>query len=219
MAGALEVVRFRDIVPILQVTRFIPGLQPLTMEIKGEDFSSVEKVMVNDSPVSEYIVINKQTLWITLPQGSRTVIRNLEVLSSNFTLLSEASKLSFEIGNKTRSTTGLVRLVQLFTKWLLQTPGSDILNPERGGGLQEIAGKMSASKEMQPVLAALTKAVSITSSQIRRMQLNNPGLSLDERLLSAEVSDLKIYSEQMEARISVDVLAMSGNRALSSISV
>jgi hypothetical protein len=215
--GALEIVRFRDIVPVYKVTRFVPGLNDLTLELKGEDFSSVEKVIVNDSPSPEFMIVSKDTIWATLPNLNHGEIKSIQVLSSSFTLSTEASSLTFELGDKTRSVSGVLRLLQLFTKWILQTPGTDIFNPERGGGLQEIVGTSLATKDMQPVLAAIMQAVSTTVTQIKRAQTRFSGLSVDERLLSAEVSNFSVDSSLMEATAKIQISALSGRNAISTI--
>jgi hypothetical protein len=217
--GTLEIVRFRDILPVLKVTRFVPGTNTLTLEIKGEDFTSVERVLINDTPVSEFMIVNRGTMWVTLPSTAQLQVRSIQVLSSGFTMSSEASSLIFEIGNKTKAVNGLIRLLQLFTKWLLQSPGSDLFNPERGGGLQEIVGSLSASKEMQPALAAIMQSVSATVTQIKRVQNGLPGLSLDERLMSASVQNMSVSSDQLEVSAYIELSAVSGRKAISTIAL
>lgn len=216
MAFQLEVVRLRDLLPVQEISRIVPGVQPTMLEFKGYDFSSAERVLINESPSPEIMIVNKQTLWAQLPEFVRKV-STIEVLSSNFTKSKEPSRMSFEIGNKTKKVDGIMKLVQLFTKWVLQSPGSDIFDPSRGGGLQEIAGKINTTKNMQPVMTSVTRSVSTTASQIRTAQQRTTNLPLSERLLSATVTELNVYEAQMLAAVRVKLESFAGTEAVAAL--
>ena len=216
MSYQLEVVKFRDTVPVRELPRFVPGLQNLTLEVIGDDFTSVEEVFVNEVKSPEFIVINSTTMWVQLPEAAQDRIETIEVISSAFTAF-ERSRLSFQLGNKTKIVDGPQKMMQLFVKWLLQSPGSDIFNPERGGGLQELAGKVTTTKRMEPILATITRAVNQTAAQIQRVQVAQPGLPLRERLLSAVVDGVNVSTQTMEAHIRVRLSTMSGETARTSL--
>jgi hypothetical protein len=218
MAKQLEVVKFRDLIPVSSIG-FAKGFNELTLDVTGEDFSSVEKVTVNDIPCPEFIILNKNRLYAQLPDGAKNQISSIEVVSSSFTKTAVASKISYAFGNKTKTVSGIIKLVQLFTKWMLQSPGSDIFNPERGGGLQELVGQIPTSKKMDQVLGALTMVVQNTSTQIRSVQLMYSNLPMDERLLSAELVDVNVYEKEMEARIKVAITSVAGRDAIASLAL
>jgi hypothetical protein len=217
MAAQLEVIRFRDLLAVTDITRFIEGLDDPTLEVKGEDFSSVETVLINELPAPEFIVVNNSTMWVQLPVGALSSIRNIQVISGGFTKTAESSVIQFRIGDKTRKIEGVLKLTQLVAKWLLQTPGSDIFNPRRGGGLQEIAGKVLSSTRMEPVQAALAQSVDTTATQIRSAQAGLTNLPLNERLLSATIIDMKVFDREMRANLRVRVKNMTGDNAISSV--
>jgi hypothetical protein len=212
----LEVVRFRDLLPVLKIPGFVRGLSPLTVELRGTDFSSAERVAINEVSVPEFMIVNKTTIYAQLPD-SRTPISSIEVLSSRFSRDVESSKLSFEIGNKTKRVDGILKLVQLFTKWILQSPGSDLFNPSRGGGLQQIVGNVSSSRDMQPVFVSITRAINATVSQIRSSQINAVRLPLSERLLSASLLDMNVYEAQMQARARISLQSAGGAEAVTGL--
>ena len=215
MAKQLEVIRYRDILTVSRIG-FAAGIEPRTLELKGEDLSTVEKVLINEIAAPEFVIIDKNTIFAQLPLDISRIY-TVEVLSSGFTRTIQSSKIVFEIGDKTRSVEGILKLVQLFSKWILQSPGSDIFSPGRGGGLQEIVGKITTGRDMQPVFASITRAVSTTTSQIRAAQINVPALPLSERLLSANLVELNIFQAQMEARARVRILSAAGADALSEL--
>ena len=216
MPYQLEVIRFRDLLPVLAIPGFVKGLSPLTVELRGTDFSSAETVNINETPVPEFMIVNKTTIYAQLPSND-SPISSIEVLSSRFSRDVETAMLSFEVGNKTRKVDGILKLVQLFTKWILQSPGSDLFNPSRGGGLQQIVGKATTGKDLQPVFASITRAVNTTVSQIRAVQINVPQLPLSERLLSADLVDMKIYEEHMQARARVALQSAGGAEAVAAL--
>ena len=216
MSYQLEVVKFRDLVEVLSIPRFVPGVSPPAIEIKGEDFRSVERVVINDQNAPDFIIINQKTIYVQIP-GSVQRIKTIEVLSSNFTRSTKASKLSYELGPKTRKVAGILKLMQLFTKWLLQTPGSDIFNPERGGGLLALVGTIGSGRSMDSIIGAVSRSVETTVSQMRASQINVPGLPLSEQLLSADITDFDIFERQMESRVKVSITSMAGDEAVNAL--
>ena len=217
MSYQLEVIKFRDLVPITSIPRFVPEFESPTIEITGDDFSSVDKVIINDLLAPEFIIINKHKLYAQLPEGALSNISRIEVVSSSFTKNMDTSRISYELGNKTRKVNGILKLVQLFTKWMLQTPGSDLFDVGWGGGLQELVGKVSSSKSMEPVMTSVIQAIDRTSSQIQTAQAKMRGIPQDEKLLSATLVDFAIQSDRMEAWARVRLLSQAGQVAVSNI--
>jgi hypothetical protein len=213
MPKQLEIVKYRDVIPVTSIPRFVPDLGYLAIEVHGEDFSSVESVYINDVRAPEFIILNSRTMYVQLPEAAQSSISSIEVVSSRFTHNASASKLSFELGNKTKTVSGLLKLVQLFTKWILQSPNSDIFNPERGGGLQELVGHLSSDAQMNVVLSSVDRAVQNTVTQIRSAQTKVSGLPLEERLLTAEVADFSVQKDQMSASVKVVIRSAAGQIA------
>lgn len=216
MAKTLEVIKFRDVIRVSGITRFVPNLVDPTIELTGEDFSSVESVSINDVPAPEFFIVNQTTIWAQLPDGQGS-IRSISVLSGSFTRTALASLVSFKIGTKTKGIEGVLKLTQLFTKWILQSPGSDVFNPERGGGLQDLAGRMSSTHKLDPILGSITRAVEKTANEIRRAQLNVGRLPLSERLLAATLVDVAVAAPLQEARAKVRIDNMAGDSAVSAL--
>jgi hypothetical protein len=215
----IEVVKYRDLIEVNSIPRFVPGMAAPTIEVRGEDFSSVEIVRINDVDAKEFMIINKTTMWVVLPDAAQGEISTVEVISGNFTRTAKASKLMFQFGTTTRKVSGLLSLTQLFTKWLLTSPGSDIFNVQAGGGLQNLVGRISSSRNMEPVITSITQSIDRTSEQIRTMQTQTPGLNSDEKLLSAELIDYGILEDRMEARIRIRLRSFAGDAAVTNLSL
>jgi len=212
----LEVVRFRDLLEVTQIPRFVPGVFPPMVEIHGPDFSSADVILINEMPCPEFIIVSKGVVYAQLPSEAKA-IATIQVLSSGFTKNTTGSKMEFVVGDKTHAISGIIKLVQLFTKWIMQSPGSDLFNPTRGGGLQQIVGQVATGRDMQPVFSALTQAISTTVSQIRQAQIKVPELPLDERLLSAELLGLNVFEAQMQVLAKVAIRSSAGDAATSSL--
>lgn len=217
MAKQLEVIKFRDLIPVTRIPRFVPDLGYLAIEVEGKDFSNVERVFVNEVPAPEFIILDRHRMYVQLPDAAKSTISSIEVVSSNFTKFGTGAKVSYELGNKTKTVSGLLKLVQLFTKWLLQSPGSDIFSQDRGGGLQELVGRLDTDKKMTVVLASVSRSVQNTVTQIRAAQAKVSGLPLSERLLTAEVTDFDVFKEQMQARVKVQIQSAAGQQAVSAL--
>jgi len=216
MAEQLEVVKFRDLIEVQSIPRLVPGVEKPTIELKGQDFRNVERILINETEVDQFIIINQYTIYAQLPDAMGK-ISTVEVISSNFTKTTTASKLEFSIGNKTKTISGILKLTQLFVKWLLQSPGSDIQNPNRGGGLQELIGQVTDSRRMDGIVSIMTRSIQNTVGQIRSAQINVPNLPLSERLLSAELIDFDTYAEQMEIRARIQLISLAGDDAVTSL--
>jgi hypothetical protein len=216
VAKTLEVIKFRDIIRVASITRFVPNLLDPTIELTGEDFSSVESVSINDVPAPEFFIVNQSTIWAQLPDGQES-IRTVSVVSANFTRTALASIIDFKIGTKTKGIEGVLKLTQLFTKWILQSPGTDVYNPERGGGLQDIAGRMSSTHKVDPILGSIARSVEKTANEIRRAQLAVGRLPLSERLLAATLVDVAVAAPLQEARAKVRIDNMAGDSAVSAM--
>jgi len=219
---SLEVIRFRDIIRADKISLARDGsgnpLLPTTVALRGDDFTSADVVSINDMKVPSFIIMDKHTIWAELPPNTLS-IDSVSVVSSKFTKTAEASLVKFQVGEHTRTTSGLLKLSQLFIKWLLQTPGSDIFNPERGGGVQAMIGTAYSTKNMDPILAGLTQAVTKTTEEIQQAQLFAGELPLAERLLSTRIMDLNVVGVLMEARVRIQVVSMAGADAVSSLSL
>jgi hypothetical protein len=218
MSVQLEVIKFRDLIAVSAIPRFVPNVEVPTLELIGEDFNSVESVFINEIKVPEFIILNKTKMWAQLP-NSVTAIQSVEVISSDFTVTGKNSRIDFRIGNTSKRVTGVLKLTQLFTKWMLQSPGSDIFNPEYGGGLQQVVGSLAGKRKIDSIIAAVSRAIDQTASQIRSAQSNGGSIPLSERLLSASLLDASVFDDRMQAIVRVQLTSMTGDSALSALSL
>ena len=76
---------------------------------------------------------------------------------------------SLKLGNKL--VTGLTELVQIVILSLFNTPGKDILDPDRGSGIPDMIGMNIDPNDMNEVLGELTRRIKLTESEILTDQI------------------------------------------------
>jgi hypothetical protein len=123
----LQVAFPQEAIEISSITR-VPGTSVPVLDVIGSDFSSIDQVLVNEIEARDFAVVNRNRLLVTVPEGSSLIIRQLSVTSRRL-VLSPRSLLRFRISSIPSKVSGILRLVQLFTKILFTTPGSDIFKP------------------------------------------------------------------------------------------
>ena len=110
------------------------------------------------------------------------------------------------LGLQSRVVIGVQKLLQLVILSLLNTPGKDIIEPERGGGLPDmIAGNFDAS-DLTEIVAELTQKIRKTEAEVissqagltvpaseRLKEINivsiNQGDSVDQILITIRVTN------------------------------
>lgn len=217
MAYDLQTVHPQHSVPVSRVKlSSLAGFRAL--DITGEDFSSVDTVSINEMDSPDVIVLSANRLLAQLPTSLQEVpdVQSVMVVSRTMTL-SSSSLLRFRIGNTPHATSGLMRLVQLFTKVLLSDPGSDTFNRGLGGGLLQGIGSNISDAEGAGVRANATLAVNRTAKQIIMVQSRDGTLARDERLLTARVAGVTFSRASASLFISVDVISQAGTSATSNM--
>jgi phage baseplate assembly protein W len=214
----LQVLRLQDAVKVTKVEESITE-GPKLYRIHGEDFRSVEEVVINDVtvPAGEFIVLSKTRLIAAAPPEVQTdpFIRSVLVLSSTFTATGK-SLLKFQV--TTNKVDGLLRLSQLFAKVLLTAPGTDIYDPKVGGNLHSLIGT-SADKNGTGMAAAFTQIVNRTKEQILAMQAGRPRIPIAERLASARVVAVNFDPDRGELQGRVQLTSIGGRAAVLNLGI
>ena len=215
--STLSLIKYSDLIPVSSVNRIV-SYNPMVIEIEGSDFSSVSEILVNDIVLEEFIVVSKKIIYLTLPPNVQQV-RTLSVRSTSFTKTESGSIVEYKIGNKTKTVNGILRLTQMFIRYLLTSPGSDIFNPTEGGGLQDIVGVVGTTGKNSSVLGALSQAVRKTSEDIIRTQRSLTNLPLEARLLSARLLDLASTKNTDSAQMRILIESYAGKDATANLSL
>jgi len=183
-----QVVYPQDIVQLTQVKELF-GYDPRALFVEGKDFRRVEEVRINDQISPRYSIISKNQLVAQVPDSELDRdIDEVSVLSARLTV-TPTSMLRFRIatGAGSGKVEGFMRLLQLYVKVLLTTPGTDIWMPGIGGGLlQKVGGTVSRKDEGRGLISEAVICCDNTTRQIIALQAQQQ-LPPEERLLSAKV--------------------------------
>jgi hypothetical protein len=202
----------RAAIPVAAV-RYVLGLPIRTLDITGEDFRSVDEVLVNQIPSPDVMVMSKTRLLAQVPDAlSRQTITSVSVISSQLTV-TERSFIDFRISRTPGKVSGILRLMQLFLKTLFTTPGSDIFSPKRGGGGLSALGQNFGLDQGGDIVSSFIVSVDNTTRQIIQVQGRQPSVRADERLLTARVTNAGYSKTETALLATIEILSQAGRAA------
>lgn len=208
----LQVIEISDILRVVSVD-ILPQSDPPTIKIRGKDFNSAQRVLINEVESPDIVIISGRELLAQMPPTEITTpLRSIVVTSSRLTN-TDRSEISFRLGDTPKSMAGLTLLIQQFLVLMLRAPGTDIFSPRVGGGLLRAVGRQISSPSSSTLVADLEVAVSRTRQQIMTLQAKNTRLSMTERLAYARVVDAKFQAAELSlvGRIAIGNQASEGS--------
>lgn len=220
MATDFQVVFPQELIKLNKI-RFTPsgplGL-PKALDIIGEDFRSVDEVLINEIPSPDVLILNNRRLIAQLPDTLQRApnIVGVAVISRTLTV-TPRSLIKFRISDQPGRVTGLLRLMQVFLKVLFTTQGSDIFAKRSGGGGLNNIGKTFGADEGGNIISDFIISVDRTARQITSTQGRDPLLPRNERLMSANVTHANFNRELSAVLTSVELLSQAGRSATANL--
>lgn len=183
----------------------------------GDDFRSVDEVLINQVPSPDVVVLDRNRLLAQVPETAKhDSIRDVVVLSKRL-VVSDRSQIRIRLGRTPGRATGILRLMQLFIKILFTTPGRDIFAPNVGGGALKNVGATFESSDGGDIVNDFVIAVDTTSRQIIAIQGRDVSIPRDERLLSAKVLSAAFNKAIGGIDVSVQITSQAGREAVANI--
>lgn len=220
MATDLQVVFPQEIIRLNSIRFTPPGPLnlPKALDIIGEDFRSVDEVLINDIPSPDVMILSHRRLIAQLPDTLQNApnIVSVGVISRSLTV-SPRSLIRFRISDQPGRVRGILRLVQLFLKVLFTTPGSDIFARRTGGGGLRRVGTTFGADEGGNIISDFVISVDTASRQIIATQGRDPSLPRDERLMSAAVTRANFNRELGAIMTTVEILSQAGRAATANL--
>lgn len=209
----LQFIQFNDALELTGVSE-IPDFSPRTLQLFGVDLRHTIDVVINEESSPSFVVAAKNSVLAQVPDSQvDSVIRSVTAVSSDFTATFR-SLLTFKIGADPRKATGLKSLMQTFLKLLLTTPGTDAFAKRIGGGAQRIVGTNIDLSNQGGLVSGLAIAVSRAATQMRALQSHQTRLDDDERLLAANLLNVKFDPATTALNARVELIPQSGTRAV-----
>lgn len=198
----------------LRITSFAPirEFDPPSIVIMGDKFQYAENIIYNGADVKEFVIASPTRIIARIPdQQLGKPITSLSVLTT-VPAARNSSILSLGLSRLNRAVQGIDKLVQDWMLIFLTTPGSDIFDPTLGGGARQLIGKAAYGRGTS-VMADLSIAVSRTREQLQALQSKYSNIPPDERLLSAELTDVRFDEATTTLTAVVDIKNMVGATA------
>jgi phage baseplate assembly protein W len=212
----LKVLIIKDLLQVTAVKN-AANVVPRSLIITGFKFDQASQVFVNGLECPEFVIVSSSRLIAQVPDTEvASAIRSISVLA-NKPSVDRRSLLHFEVGKSIKGMNGLEKLVQIFCRILLQTPGSDTFHPSEGGGLLKIVGRSVSRKDSKSLQAAVVSAVGRTRDQILARQAPKSRLPSDERLLSAVLEAVGFDPATTTLTARVALTAVSGKQAVTNL--
>lgn len=212
----IQYIHFNDLLSLSSVDE-VPNYTPRALSITGADFSTAVEVLINDETSPSFIIASPNVIIAQVPADQVSQgIRSVSVVSSEFRLTRE-SLVSFRLGKDSKKATGLILMLQEFTKLFLTSPYYDAFSPGLGGGAQEALGTNADSAVGANIITTITRAVNVTAEQLRALQARQSRLSDDERLLAANLLSCQYNVDVTGLDVRVELIAQSGKTAIASL--
>jgi hypothetical protein len=198
----------------LKVTSYAPvrDFSPPAITVLGEEMNKAQEILYNNVEVTEFLIISPRRLLVRIPDSQVGRPLTSLLVSTSSAVSQKDALLSLGVDSPLKTLEGIDRLVQVFMTTFMTTPGSDIFDPDAGGGGQAIIGKPNEATSSSS--AQLSLAVDRTVQQMLRAQAQNTKLPPTERLLSASLSNVEFDQTTTTLRGTVDLRSVAGESAL-----
>lgn len=210
--NGIQIIRLLDDLRVNSIRNAV-GVSPRSIIITGEDFRSVETVIIDGFVAPEFIVYSPTELVAEVPAPLReSVIQGVSVLSASLTL-TERSLVEFTFGTRPKKATGTLRLMQTFLRILMRSPGSNRFHPRSGGGLLKLIGGSVTNQTAADIAIAVQSA----RQYLINVQTTDRGIPPSERLLSAEIQSIDVQPELTSAFVTLVLTSHSGARSAATL--
>lgn len=208
----IQLVRLLDVLNVNEISEAV-GVSPRSVIVRGEDFRSVERVLVNGFESPEFTAYSQTELVAEIPALLRdSVITDVAVFSQNLTF-TERSLVELTFGTRPRKVSGTLRLLQSFLRLLLRSSGSNLFHPQSGGGLLSRVGQNINSRSAADVQIAVSK----TKQYLVNIQTQDRSIPPSERLLAAEITGLTVDPSNTSIYVTIVLTSHDGRRAGASL--
>lgn len=202
-----EAIRISQVVPV-------PGLPVRTLKVSGDDFRSVDEVLMNEVPSPSFVVLSKTQMLVQVPDALKSdTVSSISVLSRRL-IITPRSFIRFRIGPTPGKTRGILRLMQVFLRLLFQTPGSDIFAPMLGGGALAHLGQSIGAEDGSDLVASFVISVDNAKSQLIQIQGRSQSVPPDERLLDASVQSTGFNKNETALLAAIELTSQAGSSAV-----
>lgn len=214
----IKILNIRDLLFISDVS-FATSVSPLSLLISGDRMDEASVVYVNDIEAPEFVVLSKNRLLAQVPTSEKSSILRKVAVVANTPSVNRSSLLHFEVGKTVKGITGIEKLVQVYCKQLIQTPGTDRFRPDDGGGLLKLVGGNVSQGDVKNLQASVIGAISRARDQLLARQNLDRRIPADERLLTVTAQAVGFDATTTTLTASIALSAVSGQQAVANLTL
>lgn len=215
----LQVVYLQDVISVSKIEP-VNSLEVAAVKVTGKKMDAAAIVLINNIESPSFFVISKSELVAEVPSivvDSDDIIRSVAVLSSRSSN-TERSVVNFRIGGHLTKVSGIQRLVQRYILMLLTSPGSDLFDPELGGGLQDLIGTVASGPSSDhAVSGSVARAVNKATEDLQRVQGSSPFLDPSEKLVSADIMGTFFDPRTTVLAVQIQLNSAAGRSAVANL--
>lgn len=180
---------------------------PLIIQIDGDKFETANEVIINEVSIQQWVAISNDTILAYLPKILEGItISSVAVLTDEI-VPNIPNLVHFEIGSRIQSVEGIQKLIQNFTKVLLQSPGSNKFQTV-GGGLLKISGQSLLNGGDRTARGDIIDAVTRTKNYLFALHSTKNKMPLSEKLLDAQILSIDL-GENTRSDLIVNLLIIN----------
>ena len=206
----------QELVPLNSV-QAVAGMIPRTLNVIGQDFRSVDEVLVNGVVSPSVVILSKTRLLAQVPPQLQTVTVTSVTVTATQLGLTKRSLITFQIGRTPSKVSGILRLIQIFLKVLFTSTGTDIFAPRVGGNGLKNLGLTFGSDQGGNIVSNFIVSVNNTQRQVVAIQARDPTIPPDERLLSAKVTAATYNRTESALIVSIELTSQAGKAATANV--
>lgn len=214
----LQILTIRDILPITRVD-FAAKVTPPSIIIQGERLDQASVVFINDIEAPEFAVLATNRIVAQIPTGERSSILRKVAVIATVPAVNRRSLLLFEVTSSIRKISGIEKLVQVYCKQLVQTPGTDRFRPTEGGGLLKLIGRNVSKGDSKNLQASVIGAINRSRDQLISRQNVDRRIPADERLLTVTADAVGFDPLTTTLTASISLSAVSGKQAVANLTL
>lgn len=203
----------------LTAIKVAPGVTPRTLDITGKDFRSIDEVLINEVTSPSVVILGKNRLLAQIPASlGGSSVQTVNVTSRQLTL-TKKSLIKFRVGHTPSKVRGILRLVQIYLKILLTTPGTDIFTQRVGADALKNIGRTFGKSQSGGIISDFVLANTTTVRQVIAIQGRDSSIPRDERLLSARVLAAQYSQQETALLVSIEINSQALRSATANLMV
>lgn len=218
MSTDLQVVVPQEVIPLSAIS-VVPNFTPRTLDIRGDDFRTIDQVLINDIAAPEIVILSRTRLLAQVPPSLYQTTLTSVTVTANRLFITPKSLIQFRLLPTAGKVSGIMRLVQIFLKILFTTPGKDIFAPRIGGAGLRNVGATFGKDEGGGITSDLIISVNTTQRQILAIQSRDPSIPREERLLAARVTSAGFNKTELALIASIEITSQAGRAITASLAL